>query len=353
MLANEFDVDKAVYETFKVAESKRETLDTFSNHSPIYLGTTGNTKDAVGFYAKKEHNIESALVVGSQGSFAYELGLNGVKKIDCFDKNILQYLYFALYDAAIRNIDFDDFLYNFTSEKLTQNNQEFGHILSDWLFFEVLDKMGKLEAEYWSKIFKSGKKSKLFDSNLFRTYYAFFVETLRDFSSVYNPDDYVRLQKLLNTNQVEINYHICDIDELHREFQGEKYGLMMFGNILQYFKQIPTLDSIVAINRYVKDKLVPMLTEDGKIQLCYGFETVAEASEEILNDAKEGNPNNFFELIMRMEIEEDKKNSYIPTVIKKYGVGEDSPYSLDFIRAAEVNDGHLNSKNVLLTYKPR
>ncbi|MDE6142192.1 MAG: hypothetical protein K2G03_06270 [Bacilli bacterium] len=352
MLAHEFDVDKAVYETFKVAESKRGLEDSFSHHAPIYLGPTGNTKDAVKFYTK-DKKIDRALVVGSQGSFAYELALKNVLEIDCFDKNILQYLFFALSDAAIRNVDFKEFIYNFTSKKITQNEQRYEHILSDWIFFEVLDEMGRNEAEYWTKIYRSGKFHSLLGSELFRTYYPFFVETLRSLSSVYTKEGYERLQHLLNTNKVKINYHICDIDELHREFAGEKYELMMYGNILQYYNQIPSLDNVGAVNRYLKDKMTPMLTDNGQIQLCYGFEIVADAVKELLNIGEVEKPKDISEFSMRMGIESDKKNGYISNVIKKYGVGEDSPYSLEFIRAAEENDGHLKAKNVLLTYKPR
>ena len=186
MLAHEFDVDKAVYETFKVAESKKGLEDTFGTYAPIYLGPTGNTKDTIGLYTPKGHNIESALVVGAQGSFAHELALNDVKKIDCFDKNILQYLYYALIEAAICNIDFDEFLHNFTSKRIPPRGQLFEHILSDYLFFDVLDEMGGQEAEYWSKIYKSNKKHELIASNLFRTVYPFYWESLTQFSSVYN-----------------------------------------------------------------------------------------------------------------------------------------------------------------------
>lgn len=353
MLAHEFDVDKAVYETFKVAESKKEPEDTFGTYAPIYLGPTGNTKDTVKFYLNQNPNIEKALVVGAQGSFPFELALNGVKEIDCFDKNILQYLFYALSYAAICSIDFDDFLYNFTSKKIRQDEQRYEHILSDWLFFDVLDQMGGPEAEYWSKIFKSGKKLELIGTELFRTYYPFFVETLKHFSSIYNIQGYEQLKYLLTTNKVKINYHICDLDEIHREFAGEKYGIIMYDNILQYYRQIPALDNVGAINRYAKEKWAPMLTDDGVIQIGYGFEVVADAARELLNIGEAEKPKDINALFFRMGIEDEKKNGFISNVIKKYGVGDDSLYNLDFIRAAEECDGHLKSKNVLLTYKPR
>lgn len=353
MLAHEFDVDKAVYETFKVAESKRGLEDTFGTYAPIYLGPTGNTKDAVGLYTKEGHNIESALVVGSQGSFAHELGLNGVKKIDCFDKNILQYLYYALFEAAICHIEFDEFLFNFTSQKVPPQGQKFAHILSDWLFFDVLDEMGGSEAEYWSKIYKSGKKFELIGSNLLRTNYPFFVESLKRLSSVYNATSYEQLRYLLKTRKIDITYHICDIDEIHREFAGKKYGLIMFDNVLQYFKKIPTLDNIGAVNRFAKDKWANMLTEDGKIQLCYGYEIVADAARKLLGDDEKNQISGVYDFVMKRAVDRDKKEGFIPNIIKKYGVGEDSPYSLDFIRAVEEADGNMQSKNVVLTYTPR
>lgn len=353
MLAHEFDVDKAVYETFKIAETKQEGPDKFGNHAPIYLAPTGNTKDAVGLYSHGSHNIESALVVGSQGSFAHELALNGVKKIDCFDKNILQYLFYALFETAIRNIDFCEFLSNFTSKRTSSFEQRFDHILSDWLFFDVLDQMGNQEAEYWAKIFKSGQKDQLIASNLFRTYYPFLAENLRHFSSVYNIGSYEELQYLLNTHKVDITYHICDLDEIHKEFAGEKYGLIMLGNILQYYKQIPALDNVGAVNRFLKDKWSNMLTEDGKIQLCYGFEVVGDAVSNLMHLGGIQKINNISDLSIKYAREKDQKEGYICNVIKKYGVGDDSPYSIDFIRAVEEMDGHKDAKNVILTYKPR
>lgn len=86
--------------------------------------------------------------------------------------------------------------------------------MGDWIFFEILDEMGGPEAEYWAKIYKSGKKNKLLDSSLYRTYYPFYVEFLKDLSSVYNRDSYNKLKNILNHNEVEITYHICDIDEI-------------------------------------------------------------------------------------------------------------------------------------------
>lgn len=343
------DVDKAVYETFKVAESKIGNKDTFSTYSPIYLAPTSNVIDTVNLYTK-DQEINNALVVGSQGAFAYELILNGAKYIDCFDKNILQYLYFILYNTAIKTIDFEDFIANFTSQKLAQRAQSYEHILSNWLLFDVLDEMVKNVAEYWAKLYKTGKFKDLIASNLFRTYYPFFIEDLKVYSSVYNKENYYKLQKLLNNQDIEINYHICDISELPKTFKDKQYDLMMFDNILQYYKHIPALDNISTVNLYAKEKLTPMLTNNGKIQIGYGFEVVADAVKGLLDIDVPKLSSGINQRIIEYTVKKEQKEGFVPNIIKKYGLN--NLYSIDFIKAVEEMNGHLTSQNLVLTYTP-
>lgn len=347
MLVNQIDVDKAVYETLKVMKSEVGKEDQFSKYAPIYMGPTGNVIDAVKLYTKENKHIESALVMGSQGSFAYELALNGVKKIDCFDKNILQYMFFALYNAAISIVDFKEFISNFTTRK-NGYTQRLDSLLGDWLFFDVLDMMGGIEAEYWSKLLKKEKRTSLIASNLFRTYYPLTFEYLKQFSSVYRMDKYEELQ--LQMNHVQINYHICELDELHKEFEGKQYELVMLGNILQYYKSFPGLDNVSAVHRFVRDKLSLLLKEKGNIQLCYGFEIATDAIKQLLG-SEEMAVNSVVNLIKQRGIDKDKKEGFMANIIKKYGLDEESPYSIDFIRAVEEMDGHMDSKNSILTYK--
>ena len=127
----------------------------------------------------------------------------------------------------------------------------------------------------------------------------------------------------------------------------------MFDNILQYYKDIPTLDDVRTINRYAKEKWTKMLTNKGRIQIDYGFEVAYDAAREILYNDEIKKPTNFDEMAIRFGIEKEKKEGLISNIIKTYGVSDGSPYSIDFIRAVEENGGHMSSKNAILTYKPR
>ena len=92
MEKNQIDLKEALKKTIEISRKEIEKEDKFASYSPIYVAPTSNVKDTVKLY----DGVKKALVVGTQGSFIYELLLNGVTEIDCFDKNILQYLYYEM-----------------------------------------------------------------------------------------------------------------------------------------------------------------------------------------------------------------------------------------------------------------
>lgn len=347
----EINIEDALQKTKEVAKSKNEGEDKFSKYAPIYMGPTGNVYDLIKLY--QENNIKKALVVGSQGSFAYELALKtNVEEIDCFDRNILQYLFFELYDTAIKTYSFKNFQTNFTSKKYGRM-QEFSSMLSDDMFFDLLEVMNEEEKayakEYWKQLFMSTNDFGYFlQSNLFRTYYPLDLEYLKKYSSVYNSEDFNKLQKILNNKQVQINYYICDIDEIHKLFANKKYDLIIFGNILQYYQSIPALNNIAAINRYVKEKWDSLLNENGQIQLGYGFETSTFAVNQVLGRKNKTNFN-VPDSLISMANKNAIKKEFISNMLKKY----QDCYSVDFIPGVEQANGYPNAENAILTYKKK
>ncbi len=355
MLAMNIDVNKAVEKTLEIAKMEIEVKDKFAKYAPIYMAPTGNVKSTIELYKNRMAKIDHALVVGAQGAFAYELALQcETKKIDCFDKNILQYMFFALYDTAIKTCEFKEFIRNFTSiTRMSGRVQQVENMLSEWLFFDLVENMKGIEKEYWSKLYKKVEIKSLIGSNLFRMHYPLNFEYLQKYSSVYNEKTYYQLQKLLLTEQLEINYHICEIDELHKEFPKNNYNLVMFDNVLQYYKSIPVLDNVTMINKYIKEKWLPLLKENGQIQLGYGFEVVGESVKQILNSAENSFSNDLYDLMKKSLVTRDIKEGFIANIVQKYYLenNQEKHFQLDFIPAVEENDGHNDSENVILTYK--
>lgn len=323
----------------EISKKEIEQEEKFSTYSPIYVAPTSNVKDLVKLY----NGVKKALVVGSQGALIYELLLNGVTEIDCFDKNILQYFYYELLKTSIMYDDFKDFEMSFTAIKQGQY-QNYSLMLDSNMFFDLIPEMEEPARSYWSNLFKSTNINQLLDTNLFRMSYMVDAPYLRKYSSIYDMDSFYRVQELLVSKDIKINYHICDITDIHKEFASNTYDLIMFDNILQYYKSIPALDNITLVHKYVREKLDSMLNKNGQIQLGYGFEVIARSVSQILGREyyhMEGIQEKIAQIVTDRSIKED----FIPNMIKKY-----DRYDIDFIHGVETMNGH-ESENVVLTYK--
>lgn len=341
MRSNNINIDEAITQSIKLSNQPIEAVEkNFTNYSPIYIAPTSNIIDTIGLY----DNVESALTVGSSGSFPYELALNGTKKIDCFDKNILQYLFFELIDAGIKNLDYNQFINNFTAMMLNSRSQDYSLMFSDDLFFDVLPQVKEPAREYWRNLFFYDDMRNFLITNLFRVNHPIYVEYLELFSSIYQEDKYYKLQELLRSDKVSIDYHICDITEIDKEFEGNSYDLVVFDNILQYYKSIAGLSTHNKAHDFIQNQVIPMLTDDGKIQVGYGFQLIAEVID-IIN----GNEANEMQQVLRRmnkeTLDESIKNDFIPNMIKNYDT-----YDISYIPGVEPAM-FFESKNVIMSYK--
>ncbi len=341
MLVRDINVDEALTESVKLSKQPVEAKEKdFSSYSPIYIAPTSNIIDTVKLY----NNVESALTVGSSGGFPYELALNGTKKIDCFDKNILQYLFFELIDTSIKNLDYQQFINNFTARMINSRSQDYSLMLSDDIFYDVLIQVKEPAREYWKDLFFFDDMKDFLVTNLFRTSHPIYVEYLEQFSSIYQEDKYYKLQELLKNNEVSITYHICDVTEVDKEFKDNSYDLVIFDNILQYYKSIDELSTHAKAHSFIQDRIVPMLNEGGKIQVGYGFQVIAEVVD-IMNDNEANEMQKFLRIMNSETLEESIKNDFIPNMLKNYDM-----YDINYIPGVEPAM-FFESKNVVLSYK--
>lgn len=341
MLNKNINLDEALAKTLKLINQPVEEKEKeFYSYSPIYIAPTSNVSDAVKLY----DNVESALTVGSSGGFPYELALNGAKKIDCFDVNILQYLFFELIDASIKNLDYQQFINNFTARAVNPFAQDYSFMFGDDIFYDVLPQVKELAREYWKNLFFYDNMRNLLITNLFRTNHPIYLEYLEPFSSIYQKNNYSKLQELLLNNEVSIDYHICDITKIDKEFKNSSYDLIAFDNILQYYKSIDELSTHQKAHSFIQDRIVPMLNDDGKIQVGYGFQEIAEIID-MMNSTEVNEIQQFIRLMNIKQLEKSKENDFIPNMIKNYDM-----YDIDFIPGVEPSI-FFQSKNVILSYR--
>lgn len=342
MLAKNIDLDEAFRKSYEISEQEIEHYDKFSNYSPMYLAPTSNVIDA----AKQYPNPETALVVGGMGAYPFELAIKGTKRIDCFDKNTLQYMVFELIKTAIKALEYEDFIIHFT-HPITKTTMLTPNFFSEFVIEQLMYLMDYPADMYWAEL-TNYSVYQLLHTNLFRTLYVMTSTYLKSLSSIYTYEGFYALKHKLLNNEVEINYHIRDISDIPYEFSEQKYNLVMFDNIFQYYKSIPGLNNASAINSFITKKIDPMLTENGQVQVGYGFEVASNAVSTFLNRKLDLPSFVLNNIGYKLQIAEELKQGYMPQLLKKYPEN----YETRFIPGAEIHPNY-KSENVILSYKKR
>lgn len=287
-------------------------------------------------------NYQKVLAVGSTGAHGYEALLHGAKQVDLFDVNELQRLYYEYMKTAIMQLDYEDFMKHFTLQE--QQNIMAMHKYSDLLSNELYDKLVDFVPddvkEVFTPLYDYFYSTELITSELFRLEHIITPEYLKKYVSFYEEENYNKLKRILQENENVITYQTCSLTDVPKKYK-DQYDLVILDNILQYYKDIPTLDTPYDVNRFLSKSMVQRLTEKGCIQATYGFEIAADAFMEKLGLEKEEK----LSFLKRIAIQEElKEGIHIPLIQKRYG------YEYDLIPGVETCDETI-TKNLVLTYQ--
>ena len=330
-----------------IANNKGLSGDIYDKYAAIYMAPASNVIGAVNLLDTS--NIYTALVVGASGGYIFELLLHGVKRIDAFDINVNQYLFYKLLEVAIKTLDYNTFINTFCAQK-KDRGQIFSCTLNTPSILPLIFKLDGQVGKFWHDLLMitNNNLRSLFKTNFFRTDYKLFPEYLEKYSSVYNRNSYNELQRILKNNNYTINYEICSIEDIANIFNGKKYDVVIWDNILQYFRTIPSLDEVSRVNSFVKKDISNMLNLGGIIQVDYGFEVASHAVSKLIGRTPPNlSVNDVFSLEKNSAIiNREKREGIIPGLISKY---ED--YYYEFIPGVEeeLSIGH-HAENVVLSY---
>lgn len=327
------NIDEAIEETKRIVETNANFE--FAKYAPIYLSPTGNVASVLDNYGDND-NI---LTVGAMGGLAYESILHHAKKIDLFDINVLQYLYFELVKEGIVHFDYQQFIDNFTTRI---DEKGIFSIKSD--LFKDIDELLKISDtpsnEYWRKLLELYSKKQLVNSELFN-YLGTNIEYLKYKSSLYTKDSFNKIKRMIIDKNVSLNYIICNIEDIDNIFK-DKYDLIMFDNILQFYSQLKKYKSVEEINTFIETKLSNMLTNSGKIEVCYGHQKTAIYMMDMFGD--EDTSYIYHDSLYALSKKNIKAKGLIPNL---YPLSDN--YSIDFIPNSKRDYSNF-SKHCLLTY---
>lgn len=335
------DLTKTREEAFKLAQTPYKIGDeNFGKYSSIYLAATSNVKDTLSLY----HDYESVLALGATGALGYEALLNGAKKVDLFDINELQRIYYEYLKTAIMILPYEEFVHYFTLPKQNKyfKKEDIRHLLSNELYYRISFFLDEDINYVLEPLFDFFYSPDLILSSLFRFEFPLTLDYLKKYISFYNKEEYYKLQSILRKNPSIIKYHQVSINDVRAYFADNKYDLILLDNVLQYFYQIPNLETPYKVNMFIDKELSKLLNNHGAIAAAYGFEVAADALKISENIPLTGasNPTAFSNMI----IKQAKKKDLITNLVRKW-----NHYSYNFIPGVEED----KRENVVLTYRKR
>ena len=226
----------------------------FSNYSKLYNMTTENI---YGFLKKYDLRGKSVLTVagsGDQRLNCYSLGANSVT---CFDVNRLTDLHSRLKDAAIKELNYREFMeffgiYNNMTDFLDEDIfNKLKSSLDDDVFYFYDFIVNKFQRDPRKNIYYD------FDNKL---------DVIRNFNKYFSESDYYVLSNILDKKSYDfIN---INIDNLSEALDGKKFDMILLSNISDYIHLLYP-DNHIERYREIIDKLMGNLNLYGIMQVGY------------------------------------------------------------------------------------
>ena len=326
---------------FKLANERYKPGEpVFGHYSPIYIAATSNVKDTINLY----QNYDSVIFVVSTGAHGYEALLNGATKVDMFDVNELQRLFFEYMKVVITYLSYEEFIKFFTLKKQStvMKRSDIKNLLSEELYSQLAYFLPEDVEEVFSPLYDFFDSTDLISSSLFRFEHVITLDYLKRNVSFYNEEQYYKLQKILRDDKCQINYKTVSLTDVPKQFDG-KYDLIILDNILQYYKNITGLETPYLVNMFIQKQLSRLLTDNGVIQVNYAFEIGTDAFREkfkIPYDKK------YMGILCDFIIEKEIKDGINIPLVQKW----DNNYSYSFIPGVETMSD-ISSDNMVLTYR--
>lgn len=329
-----FDLVRKPYDPFNIKYGK---------YSSIYLAPTGNVKDMM----EPFKGAKRVLAVGGAGAFGFEADINGAEVVDMFDCNALQKCFFELVKASIIVLSYEEFMtyFSLVVQKEVMTHKEMQDLISPVLFRKIEDFL-PFEARFlYEELFSRYDSVDMLHSSLYRYAHAIYREYLCRFASMYDEEKYYQLQDKLRRRVCKVEYSIESLTDLPKKFKGP-YDLVVLGNILQYYEKIPLLDTPYAVNMFIKKELSKLLSEDGVIQVNYGFGLATEIWKK-----KQGLPitKNAYNSTLQgnMQIDANMKKDLNTALFARGG------YDYYLFEGVETYDTGARVDNMSLVYRPK
>lgn len=234
----------------------------FSKYCSIYPFTNENIN---GYLKNINLNNKAVLSIAGSGDHLIELLMHNCKSIKLFDINILTKYYISLKIAAIKALDYNEFINFF----IIDNNYD---VFNEKIYSKIRKYLSEENVIFWDALYTKYSGRKIRKSRLFfKTEESYHF--LKTFISYFDPIYYLKIKNLLNQDGYNLdiksifgNYNMNCLDKHYNNLD-----LIILSNIADYLDEIYKDEPVIEFKNYIVNNLANMLTENGIICVAYMF----------------------------------------------------------------------------------
>lgn len=226
----------------------------FNNNSKAYLRTTENIN---GYYNRLNFRDKKVLTVIGSGDHIFEAILRGAKEVEGFDISENAILLYYLKEAAIKTMDFEEYMNFFYVENKCFTKEGYNKLRS---------KLNEITLPYWDKVFNSESKEPLdYIKEMLVSKPAFYMVPsvaslkLSALSSYLEEENYYELQSKIDSTKVSI--HLRDVKDIDKV--KDSFDYIILSNIFEY-QDTEEFKELI-------DKYKEHLNDDGLIIAGYAY----------------------------------------------------------------------------------
>jgi len=261
----------------KVMSFKKKDLYN-NNFCWLYTFTNENIK---GYYDLLNFNDKNVLTVTASGDHALNALLKGAKSVETFDINPLAKYFVELKCAAIKSLDYEEFLLFFNKNRTSLWRERSKYFFDYKLYCKIRDKLDGEYKVFWDYFFNKYSGKQIYKSYLF-TDDTLILQGVIKYNNYLQEDNYYKLRNILNNKS--ILYHDDDLSNIGK--YKSDFDIVIFSNVPAYLDNTKDGHSLVKFK-----ELVNNLNKSNKtvFVLCYLYYNnliIRDWSKDIFYDEK-------------------------------------------------------------------
>lgn len=236
--------------------------DDFERYNSIYAFTNENLN---GYFSRLDMPNKAILAPAGSGDYIFDVFLRKAASIETFDINRLTKYYIALKQAAIKTLDYDEFIHFFC--------RDFGyfHTFNHDTYQKIRKQLTEKDIIFWDALYSKWNGHKIRQSHLF-----FSTEETLPFlkkAVLYlQPKYYLELKRKLINHDVfsEENFKNINMKNIQQHY-SKQFDIILFSNIPDYLYEIFPTNQIQTFKKWLEQDIDGMLKKDGIVCAAYLF----------------------------------------------------------------------------------